>query len=310
MRPVPSNKGFSLVEFVAVLALVSGLLLTLTQWRELQHQQRLQQALLDTVDHVQVALYGHYRQHNEFPLSISSLGLSDHAVTPWGKDLALRRVGDELSIIVPTPNIHVLDWLQARLPMAKKDELKLMVAVPIPLQTINADFALHRVVVAGKPELNMMQTDLNMNGYAIRNFSQLYADSAQLNSVSTNSAVVGQLTADDVWLTQQLTAVNANIQSLTVNNAQVNKLNASQASMNTLQTNSLTATTFSSGQLIASMLSVTTLTADLITTDRLLATQITAPDFYTERASFNETHQRLQVLELAWLRCIAQGGCR
>lgn len=310
MHPVPSNKGFSLIEFVAVLALVSGVLLTLTQWREIQHQQRLQQALLETVDHVQLALYGHFRQHNEFPLSISAVGLTDQAVTPWGERVALRHENGELNIVVPTPNNHVLVWLQARLPMAQQDEQRLLVAVPIPLQTLSADLALHRVEVEGRPELNEMQTDLNMNGFAISNFSRLEVDTAQLVSVVADEAVLGQITADDVWLTEQLTAVTADIQRLMVTNAHITNLTAEHAAIDTLEVDSFTATTFSSEQLLANTLSTISLTADLITTEQLLAAQIMAPNFVTEAASFNETHQRLQALEFAWLQCVAQGGCQ
>lgn len=310
MSLVPRNKGFSLLEFVAVLALISGVLLSLTQWRQIQHQQRLQQVLLDTIDHVQMALYGHFRQHNEFPLSISALGLTEHEMTPWGGSVALRHENGELNIVVPTPNRHVLAWLQARLPMTQRQELDLLVSVPMPLQTLSADFALHRVAVEGRPELNQMQTDLNMNGFAIRNFSQLEADNAQLDMVTASEAVIGQITADEVWLTEQLTAASANLQTLTVDDAHINNLTTTHATIETLQVENLAAIAFRSEQLSTNTLSATTLTADIVSTESLLAAQIIAADFVTEAASFNETHQRLQTLELAWLQCVAQGGCQ
>lgn len=304
------TKGFSLIEFVAVLALVSGVLLTLTQLRGMQHQQNLQQSLLDTIDHIQTALYGHFKSNYEFPPSLAAIELTAMAVTPWGENLSLLHENDEVSIVIPTPNNKVMAWLQARLPMAQQAEHKLLVAVPRPVQALSADFALHRVAVAGRPELNEMEANLDMNGFAVSDFSELDAELAQFEQLTVNEAVVTELTADEVWLTEQLTAVNADIQWLQADFIQVESFTAEHAEVETLQVEQLSASILSSEQLQTNSLTSAELNAEHITTGTLHAGQVNAEDFVTEGASFNDVHRRLQELELAWLTCVNQGGCK
>lgn len=310
MTNVRGNNGFSLIEFVAVLALVSGVLLTVTQLRGLQHQHNLQQSLLDTIDDVQVSLYGHFRQHYEFPPLLADIELSALAVTPWGEQMWLQHEHEDVALVIPTPNAKVLAWLQARLPRAQQAGQHLVLSVPRPVQALSADFALHRVAVSGRPELNEMQANLDMNGFALHNFSLLQAEQAEFEQVTVNDVVVATLTADEVWLSQQLTAVNASIEWLQADQIHVNNWVATQANVESLQVEQLHASTFTSEQLQASLLTTSELNAEQIITGSLHAGEISAADFVTEAASFNDMHERLQLLELAWISCVNHGGCR
>ncbi len=310
MGPASSEKGFSLLEFVAVLALVGGVLLTLTQLRGVQTQQRLHYALLDTIEYTRAALYEYFSQHNKFPVAISALQLPEPPLTPWGESFELRHQGKQVSIVVPTANDTTGAWLQARLPMTIQEPKRLLIHVPTPIQQLTADLALHRVEVIGRPELNAMQTNLNMNGFNVLNFGYIDAHTGSINQVTTDTANFGTLTADAIWVSNQLTAAQADMGVLTINTAAINLLNVQQADFDSLQVNTLSTDVFNSNQLTTGSLSVSSLTAGSITTEQLTVGEITAADFVTSIGSFNETHQRLQALELIWLQCVATGGCR
>ncbi|HLV47830.1 MAG TPA: hypothetical protein VKY35_02070 [Aliidiomarina sp.] len=309
MLRATSNKGFSLLEFVAVLALVSGMLLTFTQLRTMQHQQSLQQSLLDTIDHTRQALYSYFSEHDEFPLSITALTSSEDAITPWGRRLFIRHESIGVVLVVPVPNEAMLNWLKARLPMSQGEQLNLLVQLPAPIQTLISAAALHRVAVDGRPELNVMNADLNMGGFDISNFSKIKAEQALLNNLVSDEAVVGVLTTDEA-VANKIVAVEADIITLNANLAEVNELLVNKANFEHLQVATMTSDMLETQQLQANQFTATWLTAESVVTEKLLTEQITAMDFITPQGSFNNSHQRLQVLELAWGECVATGGCR
>lgn len=306
---VSKNRGFSLLEFVAVLALASGLLLTYSQVQSLQHRQQLQGHLLATVEAAKVALYQFYETHHNFPKALQEVLSPEQVLTPWQSSLFLEKDQDRLLLVTPTPNDKVQAWLLARLVQSEVTASGVAVPIPKPIQALTTDFALHRVAVPNKPELNTMSVDLNMGGNNLLEFDQLAVNAATVEQIEADMAFVTQLDVEALnasMLTVD-TATFQYVQSLLLEAEQVSVTHGvlGEVEVGTLLVNDLAADTAQ-----AHTLQVEQLQAEYLTVDSLAVGSIQATDVITPEGSLVDAQQRLQSLELAWMECRAAGGCQ
>lgn len=312
-RLKPKACGFSLLEFVAVLALLGGLLISFTQWRLSQHQQQLPQVLLATLEQTRAELYRYYFQHQAWPQTEAELALTEPLLTPWQQQISLRLEHKDLLLIVPVPRARLVHWLKARLVNAQETleagQIAVMLRISPPLQVEMANKALYRVAIPEQPELNTMQTDLNMGGFALTHFSSLDAEQALLTELSATRLQAELLQAQQLTV-HQLQATTADITQLQAETLQLEDFFSPRATFTNLVSEQHTTQVLKAQQIIAEQLSAQQVTATQIQAQHLVAHEIEALDFISQGRSFQQAYQQLQQLELLWLACIAAGGCR
>lgn len=152
---------------------------------------------------------------------------------------------------------------------------------------------LHRVAVPGRPELNRMETDLDMAGRSIIGIDLLASTSINTgtidvtNDVNTSAAnitgaltvdgatnITGALTGGDAAFTGRLDATTADINSeLRTASVVADTITGDNATFTqSLSTDALTATVATTGDLSADTLTATNVTIQQITTDTVILT--------------------------------------
>jgi|SRR5690554_4678844 len=306
---VSLEKGFSLLEFVAVLALASGILLSYSQFQSIQHRQQLQSYLLTTVEAAKTALYQYYGTHRSFPHSLQEVMSTEQAATPWGGSLYLSSDDEQVLLVTPTPNARVQAWLLARLANSKAAGEEVVVPMPKPIQALSADAALHRVSVPNRPELNTMSTDLNMDGHSLYGFNFLEANEAAFKHIVAESVSITQLDVEEL-VSGLIVAEDASFQNLQSIRVTADELVAEHAEFAHVEVNTLLAEELSANALHAQQLTVETLTAQQLEVTNLVVESLQATDVITPQGSLLDAQERLQALEFAWIECVASGGCQ
>jgi len=199
-----SPRGFILAEAVVAIVLVGGLLLVLMRWQQtdaLQQQARTQvqysQKLLAMVEQYR-------REYLRFPTDLSALVTDQvwaHAQPqPRGVNWSWNLVNqDAVTLTGQLDSAARAQWLAAQLPAAHAvgKQVRVQIEAPVVVPEVDTDAFLHRHVVAGKPELNRLQSDLSMEGHDLLDVgrltaTQLSADRADVDQLETANLSVSE----------------------------------------------------------------------------------------------------------------------
>lgn len=309
MKNVSRINGFSLLEFVAVLALLSGALLTYSQLQSTYHRQQLQNHLLDSIVLAKTALYQHYGTHNQFPSALQDIMSLEQIRTPWNESLYLQHAPEGVALVTPTPDEKVQAWLLARLVNSELDNKAVFIHLPKPIQTLSSEYALHRVAVPERPELNTMNVDLDMGGHNLLGFDLIEANQATLGVIEAETAFLKQLNTKEITA-ELLMAQTASFEQVQVELLEVNELAAVAAEFTVLEISDAYVDVLEAGSMQVQQVDVNTLKTAHLEVDSLIVSTLHADDIVTPLGSLTDAQQRLQNLELAWLECLASGGCQ
>lgn len=309
MRPaLRSNLGFSLLEITIALAIGSSILLVAMQLHSVLQGARLVNNGAQALELVKNKSLRYFASSGAFPARLSELDFV--ADNPWQSQMLLEQSAEGIRISLNLANSQLAQKVSRQLANSETIGKKVSIVVYKPIQNIQNDFALHRVKVDGKPELNRMETALQMNQFDISDvgalhaqsivateaeFTDLEASTAEFDSMLiSGSAQIETLKAESIEGSeieaQWLTADYAEVQEITISQAHIETLEADEIDVGTLTAN--------------------TVTADNLETQSLDADSISAQDFITSEGKFSEFLQRLDILETAWDACVDRNGCR
>ncbi|EKF9500567.1 shufflon system plasmid conjugative transfer pilus tip adhesin PilV [Vibrio cholerae] len=176
---------------------------------------------------------------NAWPASTDALlatGFTSNITSAWGTKVlgAVTGGGNSFTLNLEAPVPEVATGIGGRLGAAVSGNV-VSLTVPIPATASIMDNGLMRYAVAGRPELNQMQTDIDMNGFNLLNVNAINVQTVNGGSGTLDSLVVNnslQVLSDavfnkDVNVAGKLTAneLEAKIvrgQSLIVDSANIN----------------------------------------------------------------------------------------
>lgn len=176
-------------------------------------------ALLENVRAGAVAYF--MASNHQWPASTDALlaaGYISTVSTPWGANVAGGVNGNNYVLNLAMPTNDIATGVAGRLGGAVNNTV-VSLNVPIPATASIMDGALVRYAVAGRPELNRMSTDIDMNSFSINNVQVLNGAQANLNSLEVlsdatfggNVAIAGSVSANSANITGTIFAADANI---------------------------------------------------------------------------------------------------
>ncbi|WP_228517959.1 type II secretion system protein [Aliidiomarina indica] len=229
---MPKIKGFTLLETMIVLAVVSSLLLGLMQVQRGARQQQSMLLASQEMNALAAAIYHHLVLHDDG--SLSALTISDlqsnglyqgRTLSPWETPYEL--LFDETSFIVQVDLGHAMraERLAGMLANARVNNTRVESYVPVPIRAADASAALHRYAQPDSPELNQMFTSIHMNQHSITDIDGLFAEDVESQWLTTHTLTATNLHAmqfsADVMVSElaqidELTAALADLTSVSV----------------------------------------------------------------------------------------------
>ncbi|RUO78256.1 type II secretion system protein [Pseudidiomarina taiwanensis] len=202
--------GFVLLELIVALTLIGVGLMFLGQWYAQQQQLSTRQTWVYDTELLISALQTQWQQTHKVPSDLSQLSHPDGSsgfVEPWQQTWQVLPQAEHLQLQIAAPNHAEARWFASQLPGARavQEQVFIEVLEPDYSQVANAERFLHRQPQPQQPELNEMQVDLQMNGHALTNVSQLQATSASVTMVQS-----------DLVQTSDFSATHARIEHLEV----------------------------------------------------------------------------------------------
>ncbi len=158
------------------------------------------------LDNLRSAVLASYMANNSWPASpmaTVATGYTSTATAPWGANVvgAVTGGGNSYTLSLIAPTLEVAMGISGRLGASLTgNTVSLM--VPIPASASVLENALSRFAVVGRPELNQMQTALDMTGNSINN-----VDVLGVNTVTATTLNGGTATLDTVLVNTSLTVV-------------------------------------------------------------------------------------------------------
>lgn len=306
------TKGFTLLELVAVLALSAGLLLSITQIQSLLGKKQNLHQVVYGIESLQSDLIRFQREHERVPQSL---------IEVWGQNVPAIATVNSIQLQVEEDiELKLLfntEWqalqVEQRLMNTRVQDNALWVRVPKLHRSeleVDSEQFLHRFAVTNQPELNQMHTDLDMHGNSLLNVRDISATSGSFSHLQSETLRLDHLLSETLTVTESATIAELSADHVLARTAQVDTL-----SLEVLESelfsgteaviDTITAESIQSEALVVEMANFRTMTTKELKVGQLYATDVIAGGI-----SFNELHQRLQVLEVQWLDCKNSGGCR
>lgn len=147
------------------------------------------------IDSVRSALLASYSVNNAWPTTMSKLVVDGYVSSinaPWGSTVGgvVSGGGRSFTLTLAAPDPNTAQSISSKLGAVAAGST-VQVVVPVPAAASVADSMLSRVAVPGMPDRNKMFTDIDINGYALKNVG--VADFVTINS---QTGTVGSLTIE------------------------------------------------------------------------------------------------------------------
>lgn len=187
------NYGFVLLEIFAAIALLGGAMLIAGQWWQAEAQRKLRLQWIADAQQIAASLALFWLSEQRPPASLTELittGYLQPVSEPWRRSWQLE-TGNELSYVtLQAPDATRAAWLGGQLPQAFTAGNQVRMAVWRPFSLDASDDYLHRVAIAGSPELNQLETGLDINGHDLLNGNYVQADHMLTYNVQSQVATV------------------------------------------------------------------------------------------------------------------------
>ncbi|RUO74320.1 hypothetical protein CWI80_02970 [Pseudidiomarina sediminum] len=213
-------KGYILFELVLGLSLLSLILLSTQQWFLYQRTQQQRQLDVTQAKVFLTAVERFWLQEQRPPAVVSELiskGYLEELWYPWqGAQWQLSEHDQLLRLSLPAEEVEVAQWLTGRIAGAMVNEdgfLQLHVWKPIAL--VLQHRYLQRFTDPQAPEVNTMQSDLLMDGNAIRNVGTIDAEQVSAPVAIIQQGTFQSLNANQLMVTQ-LIAEHAQVDGYSV----------------------------------------------------------------------------------------------
>lgn len=295
MANLRSNHGFSFIELTVVLGLVSGLLLILSATMAHIQQQRLVQVMVDDLLNLKIAVYS-AQLAGEDAATVADLQASEWYMrelsSPWGEPYHIEYRNGEAIIRGNAGIAARASGVAQRLPASTTsgDWVELFVAKIVHERL--GDAYLHRQQVAGSPQLNSMETDLQMQNFNINDVNEVNATTIfgeNINGQQANfNAITSVNVSTDTLASASLTADYADVLFLrgtdvVIEHLQIQYLNADAF---TLLGSELFADKVEANNIFAEVINAGTIEADnVLVAGSISAEQAILPQIQAEQIS-------------------------
>lgn len=288
---ISRTSGFTLLESILVLAVVSSLVMGLIQ---LQRGMRQQQSLLmasQEINALVTAVY-HYLMEQK-TTDLSAVKLSDlqesglyqgRILSPWSTAYELVPESSFMVVQVDVGTPLRAERLANVLANARVDGSLVQSLVPAPIQDVDVGVALHRYADPDKPELNQMFTHLNMNQHRLDDVLGVYATSLESQWLETEH-LTAEVFYSSVINSQSIISQTAQLGEIATNTAEFSELWVNHGRFDYLEVDKLNG---SSAIAILSELYTNLIHAELAVlesltiTDQLTSKNVTATDAYID----------------------------
>ena len=226
------SKGFTLAELTVVAAILGSITYFGAEQQEVKAYTNNLTAVEQDVQEMQLAYNQFYLEYRRPPADLAELAAEGFytgpLISPFGTPYGGTASARGYQFTVNTPDDRASTVLAERQPNAVGvSATQVDYAVPVPtLETIASQY-LHRTAIAGRPELNQMQTDLDINGFNITNVQDLATDSITTDRITTRVAEIDILrTVDELEFGTNSISAAGNTLTLNANTVNIsNDLN-------------------------------------------------------------------------------------
>lgn len=147
------------------------------------------------IDSVRSALLASYSVNNAWPATMSKLvvdGYVSSVNAPWGSTIGgvVSGGGRSFTLTLAAPDPITAQSIASKLGAVAAGST-VQVVVPVPAAASVADSMLSRVAVPGMPDRNKMFTDIDINGFALKNVG-----AADFVTINSQAGTVGSLTVE------------------------------------------------------------------------------------------------------------------
>ncbi|PKG68623.1 prepilin-type N-terminal cleavage/methylation domain-containing protein [Pseudoalteromonas sp. GutCa3] len=204
-----SAKGFSLLELIVGLVIVSGLLaVTAPQYLEQEIPLDQINTSKEQISSIKGAANSYFLENREWPSSIQSLVdggyLPSNQLSPFGTDYSIGINGKNLVVSVDTNREKMANMLAGNIAFGNIDSSGEIVSTEMgtPSREAIQSFFLARKAVAGCPECNQLSpgTNLDINNNDLININNIDAKKATIENATIENASIDELDVEKILL--------------------------------------------------------------------------------------------------------------
>lgn len=203
-------KGFLLMEFIAALTLLSGLLLLASQWWQQQNRLQLRQQWIEHTDYLLQAAERFWLEQGRPPLDFAELSQAqqlDALLLPWQQPWRLSSDDSLLRLHISAPSTLQAQWFAGHFHTAKVTAEEITLSQWAPLQQATGEQYLYRVARPDKPELNQLSVSLYMQQHDVTGIGSMVASNVSAANLESENLVADEAIIKDIN-TQLLTATS------------------------------------------------------------------------------------------------------
>ena len=197
-----SDSGFTLIELMIVIAVLSGIAITVgPQFVQQQVPMEQTEAAQQDIAQIKSAANAYFMENRAWPASMDELiatrYLPDDRQSPFGSPYTLANNGEHLVVSVDTGRRQLANMLVGKVPFGQlsADGERVSTSMGTPTREAIQSFFLARKPVPGCPDCNTLDigTDIDFNGNDINNVGELDAELAVVQSATIEDATINTL---------------------------------------------------------------------------------------------------------------------
>lgn len=204
-----NSQGFTLIELVIVLAILSGLA---AAYGPQMVQQQLPISQADDAKHdikeLKRAANGYFMENRAWPSSVNELITTGYytgsRVSPFGTDYVIGTNGDNLMVSIDTNRNQLANILAGKVTFGNvaADGETVSTEMGTPTREAIQSFFLARRAVAGCADCNQLAagTTIDVNNNNLDNINEMDADSANITNAVISTANIDKIEAESVHL--------------------------------------------------------------------------------------------------------------
>ena len=202
-------QGFTLIELMIVLTILSGLLVTYGP-QLIQQQQPISQAdnAGKDISEIKAAANAYYMENRAWPATVNELIVTGYlpgtGVSPFGTHYTLGNNGQNLVVSVDTNRDQLANMLAGKVSFGAvaADGETVSTEMGTPSREAIQSFFLARRAVAGCADCNQLAsgTDLDINGNDLNNIDEMDVNQATMTNATITTADIDRLAVEQIHL--------------------------------------------------------------------------------------------------------------